>query len=397
MADLKSLEHPTLKVPYEVLNKKFRAGQKTVDREVSHIQTSIAELETLLKTPVELDQICNLFATVGATVEKLQTMKRKVEEAINDEMGAAQNCKRRVEHLKVGAVGASAGDVSTIGYSLWKKTRVERFLVDHLLRSGHYSTAQKFVKQNPELGELTNLDIFLVARNVEQTLAQQQTQAALAWIHDHKSKLRKIKSTLEFHLRQQEFVEMIKADRRLDAVKHARKYLTCMEDVPWEEVQHCMGLLAFSTDTNVSPYKELLDNNRWAVLIEDFRQDYFRLYQLASMSVLAAALQAGLSAMKTPQCYRPVGQRNAECPVCQEPLNQLAEELPHSHCSQSRLICRLSGLPLNEDNLPMMLPNGYVYGEQALKNMATSNNGVITCPRTKEMFALKDAEKVYVM
>ena len=64
----------------------------------------------------------------------------QVEEAINDEMGAAQNCKRRVEHLKVGAVGASAGDVSTIGYSLWKKTRVERFLVDHLLRSGHYST-----------------------------------------------------------------------------------------------------------------------------------------------------------------------------------------------------------------------------------------------------------------
>jgi len=76
MADLKALEHPTLKVPYEVLNKKFRAGQKTVDREVSHIQTSIAELEkSLFKTPVEVDQICNL---IGATVEKLQTMKRKV-------------------------------------------------------------------------------------------------------------------------------------------------------------------------------------------------------------------------------------------------------------------------------------------------------------------------------
>lgn len=64
------------------------------------------------------------------------------------------------------------------------------------------------------------------------------------------------------------------------------------------------------------------------------------------------------------QCYRPVDQRNAECPVCQEPLNKLAERLPHAHCSQSRLICRLSGLPLNEHNLPMMLPNGRVYGEQ---------------------------------
>ena len=132
-----------------------------MDREVSHIQTSIAELEkSLFKTPVEVDQICNL---IGATVEKLQTMKRKVrlmrfifvnvllvyirilivwlqvEEAINDELDAAQNCKRRVEHLKVGAVGSSSVE-STIGYSLWKKTRVERFLVDHLLRSGHYDT-----------------------------------------------------------------------------------------------------------------------------------------------------------------------------------------------------------------------------------------------------------------
>lgn len=106
MADLKSLEHPTLKVmnlsvfpniysinkdrlsyvgfsfvhhpqvPYEVLNKKFRAGQKTVDREVSHVQNSITELEkSLFRTPVQVDQICSLL---GATVDKLQTMKRKV-------------------------------------------------------------------------------------------------------------------------------------------------------------------------------------------------------------------------------------------------------------------------------------------------------------------------------
>lgn len=55
-------------------------------------------------------------------------------------MDAAQNCKRRVEHLKLGAVGILPVTESSISYSLWKKTRVERFLVDHLLRSGHYST-----------------------------------------------------------------------------------------------------------------------------------------------------------------------------------------------------------------------------------------------------------------
>ena len=111
-------------------------------------------------------------------------------------------------------------------------------------------TAQKIVEQTPELAELTNLDIFLVARNVELTLAQRQTHAALAWIHDHKSKLRKIKSTLEFRLRQQEFIELIKLDRREDAVRHARKFMTNMEDVPWDEVRRCMGLLVYPTTTS---------------------------------------------------------------------------------------------------------------------------------------------------
>lgn len=50
--------------------------------------------------------------------------------------------------------------------------------------------------------------------------------------------------------------------------------------------------------------------------------------------------------------------------MCQDSFNELAQPLPFAHCSQSRLVCAISGLPLNEHNLPMMLPNGYVYGEQ---------------------------------
>lgn len=81
--------------------------------------------------------------------------------------------------------------------------------------------------------------------------------------------------------------------------------------------------------------------------------------------MFTVALQAGLSALKTPQCYSENGEnRNPGCPVCQDYLNELAEPLPFAHCSQSRLYCHISGLPLNENNQPMMLPNGYVYGEQ---------------------------------
>lgn len=107
---------------------------------------------------------------------------------------------------------------------------------------------------------------------------------------------------------------------------------------------------------------------RWDRLIEQFRHENYRLFQLASQSVFTVALQAGLSALKTPQCYSANKEgRNPNCPVCNEALNELAVPLPFAHCSQSRLVCSISGKPLNEYNQPMMMPNGYVYGEQVNK------------------------------
>lgn len=50
----------------------------------------------------------------------------------------------------------------------------------------------------------------------------------------------------------------------------------------------------------ISPYKELMDEGRWQTLIEQFRQENYRLFQLANQSVFTVALQAGLSALKTP-------------------------------------------------------------------------------------------------
>lgn len=62
-------------------------------------------------------------------------------------------------------------------------------------------------------------DVFLVSREVENSLAEHETSKCLAWCHDNKSKLRKLKSSMEFNIRIQEFVELIRADRRIDAVK----------------------------------------------------------------------------------------------------------------------------------------------------------------------------------
>lgn len=407
-------------VPYEILNKKFRIAQKTLDREFCQIQSAASELEKSLADGQTAGEISRLL---GGVVERLQALKRKADESIGDELTAGIECKRRLDHLRQctavanyngstphtngnscghtssnGSNGrlsmsslspvvagdtcsvipmdtsddAVAGPLSAIPMVLlpasvvttasqWRNMRLDRMIVEHLLRLGYYESAERLADRT-HIRDLTNVDIFRVSRDVEADLRSHKTAKCAAWCADNKSKLRKISSTIEFQLRVQEFVELIRSDKRLEAVMHARRTFAAFEAEQMPEIRQCMGLLAFPVHTEMEPYRSLFDKSRWTDLVLKFRSENYRLFQLSSQSVLGVAVQAGLSALKTPQCYSQCS-KNLNCPVCQQNFNEMAEHLPFSHCAQSRLICRLTGEPLNEHNLPMMLPNGQVYGQ----------------------------------
>lgn len=127
-------------------------------------------------------------------------------------------------------------------------------LVEYFLRNGLYNTATSLA-QTTDIEDLTNIEVFLVAKEVEESLAAGDVSKCLAWCHDNKSKLRKMKSTLEFNVRLQEFIELIKKDQKIEAVKHAKKYLATDDPEHLPIVQQGMGLLAFPLDTVLQPYK----------------------------------------------------------------------------------------------------------------------------------------------
>ncbi|NXO79955.1 MAEA protein, partial [Sitta europaea] len=411
-----------LQVPYETLNKRFRAAQKNIDRETSHVTMVVAELEKTLSSCPAVDSVVSLLDGV---VEKLSVLKRKAVESIQAEDESAKLCKRRIEHLKEHSSDQPAAA------NMWKKKRMDRMMVEHLLRCGYYNTAVKLARQSG-IEDLVNIEMFLTAKEVEESLERQETMTCLAWCHDNKSRLRKMKgcqteneprwdpkvnrsvirenddlimetikgkpelSCLEFSLRIQEFIELIRQNKRLDAVRHARKHFSQAEGSQLDEVRQVMGMLAFPSDTHISPYKDLLDPARWRMLIQQFRYDNYRLHQLGNNSVFTITLQAGLSAIKTPQCYKEDGSsKNPDCPVCSKSLNKLAQPLPMAHCANSRLVCKISGDVMNENNPPMMLPNGYVYGYNSLLSIRQDDK--VICPRTKEVFNFSQAEKVYIM
>lgn len=79
------------------------------------------------------------------------------------------------------------------------------------------------------------------------------------------------------------------------------------------------------------------------------------------------------------QCYKEDGSsKNPDCPVCSKSLNKLAQPLPMAHCANSRLVCKISGDVMNENNPPMMLPNGYVYGYNVSVDFLKSKIAVVT-------------------
>lgn len=409
MTDIKSLEHPTLKVPYEILNKKFRSAQKVLDREVSHVTASLSDVEKMLGGPVDRVSITQQLDNIK---EQLVQLKSKGGESLIDETRIAEVTKKRADHLRGGCV---EGETVT-QEKQWRKVRLDRMLVEYFLRQGFYTTAIDLATSSG-IEDLTNIEVFLTAKEVEESLSKGDISKCLAWCHDNKSKLRKMKSTLEFQVRLQEFLELVKTGNKLEAVKHAKKFLSTDDSSHLGLVQQGMGLLAFPLSTVIQPYKDLLDASRWQGLIQQFRQENYRLHQLSSQSMFTVALQSGLASLKTPHCYkqsflagmpglgimqelrpRPsLPDRNPECPVCHPELNKLAASLPFAHCSQSRLVCSMTGRPLNEHNHPLMLPNGYVYGEQALHGQASQNDGQVICPRTKDVYSFKEAEKIYIM
>ncbi len=74
------------------------------------------------------------------------------------------------------------------------KTRLDRIFADHLLRSGLYTTAQNLVTE-AKLTDLVDVELFLSARRVIESLNQFDVTRGLAWCGENRSKLGRLKVT----------------------------------------------------------------------------------------------------------------------------------------------------------------------------------------------------------
>ncbi|WVR07045.1 hypothetical protein IAU60_004084 [Kwoniella sp. DSM 27419] len=332
---------------------------------------------------------------------------------------------------------------------------VDRYIVDYLLRTGRMKTA-KALAEAQNIDALVDVKLFAELTKIETALMDKHSCVeALAWCGENRGTLKKTKNNLEFALRLQEFIELCRERDITSAIAYSRKNLAPWAATHMLELQQGMTLLAFGEKTGVGLYRKLYDRSRWAAVRSQFRDTFLNLYAQPSQPVISLALSAGLASLRLPSCVQhdrsakpnpaspsavpllpaapplhdleswltttsppvhltaPLGGEpvpptgdlhehptaavgNVDCPTCGEHMKVLAGQVPMSHHVNSTIVCRISGKVMDSQNEPMAFPNGYVYSSQALKQMAESSNGVVTCPRTRESCDFAHLRKVYI-
>lgn len=118
------IDAPLLKVPFESLKRAAKERKALVDE--------AGEAFSSLSSPGSQDE---QLQQIDQLVSRLQGLKRKLTDVTQQEEGDAMRVKARLDHLQqLGAPGKGSVVV-------WNKQRLDRLLVDHMLRTGNQASA----------------------------------------------------------------------------------------------------------------------------------------------------------------------------------------------------------------------------------------------------------------
>jgi len=169
------LEQPLLQVVGANLNNVFRSYTQVVEKELLRTSAAVQQLATQAEklSPGEARQ------QVEALVGRLKGLKRKVssgpsldarrnpsspsshlpqlQESRRDEEKEIARCKARLEHLGghpqartsslAAAAAATTAEAAVVDQQAWLEQRTNRFVADHMLRSGFLASAESLAAE----------------------------------------------------------------------------------------------------------------------------------------------------------------------------------------------------------------------------------------------------------
>lgn len=170
-----------LRAPVEDMARIGRTAYTPIHKDLQFVVAAVEELNKRATTHTP-QQIC---ASIDKLLGRLSNLKRKLDEVNKEEEECIRRSKARLEHLK-SVTAAEKQDQRR-----WRNIKLDRLVVDHMLREGYYDSALLLSKES-NIEDLVDMNVFLTAKKVMDSLRQGDCTEALKWCNENKARLKKI-------------------------------------------------------------------------------------------------------------------------------------------------------------------------------------------------------------
>lgn len=418
-----------LRVPYESMRKTFKSTQRHLERNIeqlrvgaqdlvnltSNVPTSVATNATPDDSAMDVDysgsEAAQALSQIDGMIGRVKGMKRKMSSLKSEHERNVSKARARIDFLSQ-LCDPTVQDVDSEKYKDWSRTRLNMLLVDYCLRNGQPNTAMRLASARG-IEKLVDIEELQQCNEIERSLRTDHViSKCQAWCSENRQFLKKIRSNLEFQIKFQQYIELVRDGKPAEAIQYYRQNLIKNAETKFDLMMRASGLLAFRSSEDNEPYNDLYSPQRWDELADMFVQTFQELHGLPHRSLFLHYLATGITALKTHSCevptaeevqqqqlappslHQPFGRnhrvdltRGYMCPVCSIELRNLAQPLPYALHHHSHL-----------DADPVMLPNSRIYGKAKLDDYAKKAGippNKIVDPVTREIFDDFSATKVF--
>lgn len=410
---VRKFESSFIRVPFEQFRRAFRQEMKIAEKDLPTLVALFKKHFTGANANGPDEKV------IKALQERIKGLRDKLREAQGESLKFRERFLKRLKWVE--------NMTSRGNYRIWSRSRLIRLIGDFLIKTddsneNNFNLGIEIIEEmginRPELELLEDFDLELLnvrKEIVKSLMERKELDLVLEWCSEHRGNLKRLGSDLEFRLRQQEFIELIRNGDIKSALKLSQKHFVTWLETNYREIRETLALICWFPFLQrgtrwknglMKKYEDMVGAERWERLRESFERVFVEVYRVDEGIQLIKTVKTGLSVLKTRQCLQEKAEKKCECldkagecPVCNGPLGELSKNLPYGHYELTRLRCRITGKMMSENDPPMALPNGQVFSLSGLKStiIDKKNNSIVKCPVSGESFELSEARKCFFL
>lgn len=186
------LDQPLIRLPYELLRNNFRSAHFAVEKESAGIKTLLKDAATGCLNGKSNQE--DLVRNLDEMIAQAKALQRKLSTCADEEARLLHQEDARISHVDELYSMNSFDDVK---YEAWSRARLDRLMVDFMLRKGCTESAASLAEAR-NMEDLVDIETLVSMNRIRESLKKGSVQEALVWCSQNKKELRKMEVSYRY-------------------------------------------------------------------------------------------------------------------------------------------------------------------------------------------------------